>query len=304
MVTDIMKPDYRHFILTRMNVGVHNGHTVVGDKVHPGEWLERRLQIFERYCLPSIEAQTDRDFTWVLSFDGQTPSSFRDRIEGYRNHVENCEILYCNVQACPNDALYLTADEYRRLAELARREKGLRFDTGPMMQQGGWVGPGYPVRVRNYLAEELRRDPVKWLVTTGVDNDDSIATGFVDCLHKRLLRGPCFMNFPLGAVYDERDNALWSKYHHASNTRTLVEKADANRIATILALDQMARTFAPRYQMPRWHPTFQLPGDVMWVIVRHELNITKSIFRGRALPTEKLRDHAHFLPLVRERDGN
>ncbi len=52
---------------------------------HPRQsgWLEDRVELFERYCLPSVAAQTDRRFSWIIYFDPQSPAWLRQRIEGH-----------------------------------------------------------------------------------------------------------------------------------------------------------------------------------------------------------------------------
>ncbi|MBK7382516.1 MAG: hypothetical protein IPI81_04155 [Flavobacteriales bacterium] len=45
------------------------------------EWLERRFQLFEAYCLPSMKAQTDQDFSWIVFFSDRTPDKWKARIE-------------------------------------------------------------------------------------------------------------------------------------------------------------------------------------------------------------------------------
>ena len=44
------------------------------------EWLNVRLELFYRYCLPSILNQTCKDFTWIFFFDSNTPFFYVDRI--------------------------------------------------------------------------------------------------------------------------------------------------------------------------------------------------------------------------------
>ena len=43
-------------------------------------WLEGRFDLFERYCLPTIAAQTQQDFIWLVLFDEGTPGWARERI--------------------------------------------------------------------------------------------------------------------------------------------------------------------------------------------------------------------------------
>lgn len=48
------------------------------------EWLDRRFDLFEKYCLPSFIAQTNKDFVWLCLFDKETPARFVSRIEKYK----------------------------------------------------------------------------------------------------------------------------------------------------------------------------------------------------------------------------
>jgi Putative rhamnosyl transferase len=65
-----------HLVLTRFNV-----RWIVGP--HDTGWLAHRFDLFERYCLPSMQGQTNREFRWLVFFDEETPEPFRSRIEAY-----------------------------------------------------------------------------------------------------------------------------------------------------------------------------------------------------------------------------
>lgn len=73
-----------HFILTRFNITLwqkdKNGKSIDHER-----WLEKRLELFEAYCLPSVMGQTCQDFVWVMLVDADTPEKFRKRIKGYRD---------------------------------------------------------------------------------------------------------------------------------------------------------------------------------------------------------------------------
>ena len=73
-----------HFILTRFNLRLWR-QDKNGSLVRTVEWLEHRFALFERYCLPSVAAQSCKDFQWIVLFDSKTPEAFRERIEGYRS---------------------------------------------------------------------------------------------------------------------------------------------------------------------------------------------------------------------------
>lgn len=55
----------------------HDKHGVPTDT---DEWLRRRFELFEDYCLPSLRAQTDQDFSWLVLFSDRTPDRWRERI--------------------------------------------------------------------------------------------------------------------------------------------------------------------------------------------------------------------------------
>ncbi len=68
---------FRHIILTRFNVRIEQS-------APPGlDWLEHRFSVFERFCLPSVRAQSCGNFVWVLFCDPDIPPRFRERIRGY-----------------------------------------------------------------------------------------------------------------------------------------------------------------------------------------------------------------------------
>ena len=73
--------DFTHVIMTRFNVERPNRHDPM--RLDP-DWLARRFDLFEKYCLPSVAAQTAGNFTWMVYFDAATPQPLRDRIEACR----------------------------------------------------------------------------------------------------------------------------------------------------------------------------------------------------------------------------
>ena len=73
--------DFTHAIMTRFNVERPKHHDPI--RLDP-DWLARRFDLFEKYCLPSVAAQTARDFHWLVYFDAATPQPFLDRIEACR----------------------------------------------------------------------------------------------------------------------------------------------------------------------------------------------------------------------------
>lgn len=68
--------NYSHFIITRFNLNLYaqDKHDL---PTRTDRWLEHRFEVFERYCLPSVAAQTSGNFTWLCLFDAATPEPYR-----------------------------------------------------------------------------------------------------------------------------------------------------------------------------------------------------------------------------------
>ena len=73
----------QYFILTRFNLLLWNKDKG-GSKVRTLEWLEHRVELFEKYCFPSIKSQSCQDFNWIVLFDSKTPDKYKARIEEYQ----------------------------------------------------------------------------------------------------------------------------------------------------------------------------------------------------------------------------
>ncbi|MCC9194144.1 glycosyltransferase [Arthrobacter sp. zg-Y916] len=89
-----------HFLITRFNLPTPGPESLV--RARDG-WLRERAELFERYCLPSVAAQTQTAFRWVIYFDPESPHWLRDRIREwsagglftpiFRASVENGQLL-------------------------------------------------------------------------------------------------------------------------------------------------------------------------------------------------------------------
>ena len=68
-----------HFIVTRFCCRGIVGTRKITDPLN-SKYLELRFKLFEITCLPSIVAQTDQNFGWILIIDKDLRADFRDRI--------------------------------------------------------------------------------------------------------------------------------------------------------------------------------------------------------------------------------
>lgn len=86
-----------HYLITRFNIVqswyfscVEKGR---GSAIQTDEWLDNRFMLFERYCLPSVMAQTAA-FTWLVLFNSETPEPYRRRIAAYQQQMPNFVPLF------------------------------------------------------------------------------------------------------------------------------------------------------------------------------------------------------------------
>lgn len=66
----------RHLVLTRYNLPITFANSDTRDVRQTDGWLEKRKYLFDRYCLPSIRAQTSREFDWYVGFSPSTPAEY------------------------------------------------------------------------------------------------------------------------------------------------------------------------------------------------------------------------------------
>lgn len=70
---------FKHYIFTRWNrmdnqVTIYNNPRVPD----PEAWMEHRVKLFNEITLQSVMLQTERNFTWLLSFAEETPKHITD----------------------------------------------------------------------------------------------------------------------------------------------------------------------------------------------------------------------------------
>lgn len=71
---------FNHFVLTKFNVRVDYSDSRTA--LEP-EWLNHRFKLFEQFCYPSVVAQSNQNFKWLVFFDSQTPEFFRNKVKEY-----------------------------------------------------------------------------------------------------------------------------------------------------------------------------------------------------------------------------
>jgi hypothetical protein len=109
--TGAARPSFEHVILTRFNVRYVEDPNAPSIGVDPG-WLEERFGLFEQYCLPSVLAQTEQNFTWILFFDRATPEPYAERARALASRRAGFHPIFCD--ALPLSAVHETVRRVSR----------------------------------------------------------------------------------------------------------------------------------------------------------------------------------------------
>jgi len=94
-----------HVLLTRFNLPSPGVEQLI--RARDG-WLRERVELFERYCLPSVLGQTEKRFSWIVYFDEQSPQWLKEWARAhavanaftpiYRTEVP-CDVLLADIRA-------------------------------------------------------------------------------------------------------------------------------------------------------------------------------------------------------------
>ena len=193
----------RHYLITRFNLrvpqwGKADKH---GVPTLTPEWMEHRWELFQTHTVPSVIAQTNQQFTWLVLFDVGTV-----------------------VKDGPYLPLYCTENWLRQL--------------------------------QRWLAER----PMNWVITTRLDNDDTIEPEFIATIQANAGKKKEFINLPNGSVL--RD-VLRPIHHQANPFMSLVEAGDHPK----------SIYFMPHGRGMREHaPIKQVKAKRLWTQIIHERN--------------------------------
>lgn len=103
-------PSYKHFILTHFNLKLfeEGERCFIVDKnnksTQQDEWMEERIRLFDKYCFPSVQKQSNKNFKWLILFDEDTPEKYKDIFKTYHNRCSNLEAIY--LPPCSREELY------------------------------------------------------------------------------------------------------------------------------------------------------------------------------------------------------
>ncbi len=86
---------FDHYLMTRFNLRNPNWEfTKNNEALLTDEWMEDRMWLFENFCFPSVAAQTNTNFKWLICFDITTAEKYKQRITNLLKGHGHIEALY------------------------------------------------------------------------------------------------------------------------------------------------------------------------------------------------------------------
>jgi len=133
----------KHYLVTQWNCDLYD----LG-------WLQRRRKVFERFTLPSVQAQTNKNFEWVLVSDSRTPDEFKQVLNSYSAFViyHDFSTHVWKYPPVPNETLL---------------QRSVRLET-----------------IGEIIASYVGKQDTDYVITSRLDNDDCISAGYIDNTQK------------------------------------------------------------------------------------------------------------------------
>lgn len=84
--------NYQHFLITRFNL---KQDSWVNDKHSTplfgasDNWLKKRFELFEDFCLPSVKSQSNKNFKWLVYFSTDTSDTYKEKIRSIQLDFPN-----------------------------------------------------------------------------------------------------------------------------------------------------------------------------------------------------------------------
>ncbi len=88
-----MSGKFTHYLITRFNVPVKNwDKDKAGRPTLDAAWMQERIELFRTYCVPSIASQDQKDFTWIVYCDSESPDDALQIIQQEVGHVQGAHV--------------------------------------------------------------------------------------------------------------------------------------------------------------------------------------------------------------------
>ena len=216
---------FKHFLITRFNVplkisDIDNENARGISK----EYLQKRFDIFENYCLPTVKNQTNKNFSWLVLLSNKTPDLYKVKMSNYQKECPELYPCYIDLhdfdsskKPYPNFLIQKVESEY----EIMRKsfpdyvpdeyEEIQRFCLPLFMDS---------------IIKELTPSATEYVLTSRLDNDDGINCHFIEDIQSRFKRveDECVLNYLYGYQYEPSSDILKKWYYTNNHFITSIQK--------------------------------------------------------------------------------
>jgi hypothetical protein len=235
----------KHFLVTEWNVDMTDL-----------AWLKERQVLFEKFTLPSVQAQTCKDFEWILVSDERTPDEFKKVLESY-----------------PATVMYHDFRNYKwgapkQESDIMQRSVDLEYIKGALVE---------------FLSCRLLYQE-DYVITSRLDNDDAISKDHIEKIQQYAAKH-----------YDTEHNSFWlslvrgykwcdgNVYPKNSNNNPFISFVDiyTNNLQTTY---QTCHTEASKTRYP---VVAIREGQPTWLQVIHGGNLLNKLMRFKGKRQDK-----------------
>ena len=86
---------FTHYLVTRFNVPIEQwDRDKQGQRTLDEAWMAHRLDLFSRFCVPTISGQAEKNFKWIIYCDKHTDSLALDHIHKAIQEVQNTSVRF------------------------------------------------------------------------------------------------------------------------------------------------------------------------------------------------------------------
>lgn len=212
-------------LLTRFNVRFDKGY----ERGQQAGWLDERVELFARYCAPSVANQTLEEFEWLVFFDEETPPAIIDSVCGLDPRIR--AIL---LPPSPRNALFLL---YRYLPRGVDVAISTRLDNDDALHRDTLM------RVRQQLPRFLKAEVDQWVYNPLLGYKLNVVSGslhevampdspFFSMFERTSRRKPAkgalsanhtriYDKYP---TYQDEEERLWIQVVHGGNVSNRVRR--------------------------------------------------------------------------------
>jgi len=167
-----------HCIVTRFSFRFREDHPY--DKLLDPKRLDERVRIFRQYCFPSVANQECKDFYWILIVDPLLPEEYREQLYAIFN------------------------DFYESPLYEKRGPRKIWLHT--------WDWSIHNLANIDWIMEHFSEQQPKYLITTRLDDDDSLAVNFTKMIRSNLEKSKInsfkYISYTVGYYYYSQKNTL------------------------------------------------------------------------------------------------